>query len=67
MTKFTLNNKDYTHNELNLMYDFFTNDQWSVILSALDEYKQTGEAIDVDVQPIKDIRDVMFELFRGAY
>ena len=66
MTKFTLNNKDYTHNELNLMYDFFTNDQWSVILSALDEYKQTGEAIDVDVQPIKDIRDVMFELFRGA-
>ena len=67
MTKFTLNNKDYTHNELNLMYDFFTNDQWSVILSALDEYKQTGEAIDVDVQPIKDIREVMFELFRGAY
>ncbi len=67
MTKFTLNNKDYTHNELNLMYDFFTNDQWSVILSALDEYKQTGEAVDVDVQPIKEIRDVMFELFRGAY
>ena len=67
MTKFTINQKDYTHNELNLMYDFFTNDQWSVILSALDEYKQTGEAVDVDVQPIKDIRDVMFELFRGAY
>ena len=67
MTKFTINNKDYTHNELNLMYDFFTNDQWSVILSALDEYKQTGEAVDVDVQPIKEIREVMFELFRGAY
>ena len=67
MTKFTINNKDYTHNELNLMYDFFTNDQWNVITSALDEYKQTGEAIDVDVQPIKDIREVMFELFRGAY
>ena len=49
------------------MYDFFTNDQWSVILSALDEYKQTGEAVDVDVQPIKEIREVMFELFRGAY
>ena len=67
MTKFTINQKDYTHNELNLMYDFFTNDQWSVILSALDEYKQTGEAVDVDVQPIKEIREVMFELFRGAY
>ena len=67
MTLFTINNKDYTHKELNLIRDFFTDDQWNIIDYALDEYKQTGEAIDVDVQPIKDIRDVMFELFRGAY
>ena len=33
----------------------------------LDEYRQTGEVVGVDVQPIKDIREVMFELFRGAY
>ena len=67
MTKFTINNKDYTHNELNLMYDFFTDEQWNVITSALDEYRQSWEVVGVDVQPIKDIRDVMFELFRGAY
>ena len=49
------------------MYDFFTNEQWNIITSALDEYRQSGEVVGVDVQPIKDIREVMFELFRGAY
>ena len=67
MTKFTLNNKDYTHNEVNLMYDFFTNEQWETIVSALDEYKQLGESGGFDDKPIIEIRDVMFELFRGAY
>ena len=67
MSKFTINNKDYTHNELNLMYDFFTNEQWETIVSALDEYKQLGESGGFDDKPIIEIRDVMFELFRGAY
>ena len=67
MTKFTINNKDYSHNELNLMYDYFTDDLLNLITSALDEYRQSGEVVGVDVQPIKDIREVMFELFRGAY
>ena len=67
MTTFTINNKEYTHNELNTMYDFFTDEQWNIITSALDEYRQSGEVVGVDVQPIKDIREVMFELFRGAY
>ena len=49
------------------MYYFFTDEQCNVITSALDEYRQSGEVVGVDVQPIKDIRDVMFELFRGAY
>ena len=49
------------------MYDFFTNDQWSVILSALDEYKQSGEVVEVDVQPITKVRDVMYELIRTSY
>ena len=67
MTTFTINNKDYTHNELNLMYDFFTGEQWETIVSALDEYKQLGESGGFDDKPIIEIRDVMFELFRGAY
>ena len=42
MTLFTINNKDYTHKELNLIRDFFTDDQWNIIDYALDEYKQSG-------------------------
>jgi len=32
MTTFTINNKEYTHKELNLMWDLFTEDQWNHIL-----------------------------------
>ena len=39
MTTFTINNKEYTHKELNLMWDFFTEDQWDLILSSLDSFK----------------------------
>ena len=39
MTKFTINNKEYTHKELNLLWDFFTEDQWDLILSSLDSFK----------------------------
>ena len=32
MTTFTINNKEYTHNELNLMWDLFTEDKWDRII-----------------------------------
>ena len=67
MTLFTINNKDYTHKELNLIRDFFTDDQWNIIYYALDEYKQSGEVVEVDVQPITKVRDVMYELIRTSY
>ncbi len=67
MTKFTINNKDYTHKELNLIRDFFTDSQWNIIDYALDEYKQSGEVVEVDVQPITEVRDVMYELIRTSY
>ena len=67
MTLFTINNKDYTHKELNLIRDFFTDDQWNIIDYALDEYKQSGEVVEVDVQPITEVRDVMYELIRTSY
>ena len=37
MTTFTINNKEYTHKELNLMWDFFTQDQWDSILSDIKD------------------------------
>ena len=67
MTLFTINNKDYTHKELNLIRDFFTDDQWNIIDYALDEYKQSGEVVEVDVQPITKVRYVMYELIRTSY
>ena len=67
MTLFTINNKDYTHKELNLIRDFFTDDQWNIIDYALDEYKQSWEVVEVDVQPITKVRDVMYELIRTSY
>ena len=67
MTTFTINNKDYSHKELNLIRDFFTNQQWNITDYALDEYKQSGEVVDVDVKPIKEVIDVMYELLRTSY
>ena len=32
MTTFTINGKDYTHKELNMMWDYFTPDQWNNII-----------------------------------
>ena len=66
MTKFTINNKDYSHNELNLLYDFFTQEQWDVIDQALDSYAQTKryEGIEEDTH---QVRDAMYHLLRIAY
>ena len=66
MTTFTVNNKDYSHKELNTMYDFFSQDQWDLIDQALDCYAQTKryEGIEEDTH---QVRDAMYTLLRGAY
>ena len=58
--------QDYSHRELNMMYDFFTQAQWDVIDQALDCYAQ--------LQPYKgaeedthQVRDKMYSLLRAAY
>ena len=63
MTKFTINNKDYSHNELNLMYDFFTDDQWDLIDRALSEYQDHDDY----TSECKDTLDVIYQLFRSSY
>ena len=37
MTTFTINGKDYTHKELNMLWDFFTPDQWNNIIQSNTE------------------------------
>ena len=66
-TKFDVNGKQIAHKDLNTVRDFFTDDQWNIIDYALDEYKQSGEVVEVDVQPITKVRDVMYELIRTSY
>ena len=62
----TVNNKDYSHRELNTMYEFFTQVQWDVIDSALDCYAQSQpyEGAEEDTH---QVRDAMYTLLRSAY
>ena len=66
MSSFTVNNKDYSHKELNKIYDFFTQAQWDVIDQALDCYAQSENYVGV-VNDTGEIRDAMYQLLRTAY
>ncbi len=66
MPSFTVNNKDYSHKELNKIYDFFTQAQWDVIDQALDCYAQSENYVGV-VNDTGEIRDAMYQLLRTAY
>ena len=66
MPSFTINNKDYSHKELNKIYDFFSQDQWDVIDQALDCYAQSEKYVGV-VNDTGEIRDAMYQLLRTAY
>ena len=66
MSKFTVNNKEYTHKELNLMWDFFTEDQWDLIVTSLrnieddDADSPYNEGINPTIETIQ-------QLWRSAY
>ena len=45
MTKFTINGKEYSHKELNLMWDFFTQDQWDLIIQSNNEDEEIVSTI----------------------
>ena len=66
MSSFTVNNKDYSHKELNKIYDFFSQDQWDVIDQALNCYAQSEKYVGV-VNDTGEIRDAMYQLLRTAY
>ena len=67
----TINGKDYSHKDINLVRDFFTDDQWNVIDSALSEYQDHDEEFLQEQFGSSDIltetTDVMYEIFRSAY
>ena len=64
MTAFlTINGKDYTHNDVNLIRDFFTDEQWDLIDYALSEYQDHDDS----TEKCKELLDVMYQVFRSAY
>ena len=66
LVRYSINGKDYSHRELNTMYEFFTQAQWDVIDQALDCYAQSQpyEGAEEDTH---QVRDAMYSLLRAAY
>ena len=68
MTTFTINNKEYTHKELNLLYDLFTNDQWNTIIETLEhKVEEINNFGDDEVYTYDQIITTIQQLWRSAY
>ena len=67
----TINGKSYSHKQINLIRDFFTDDQWTLIDGALSEFKDHDPEILKEVYGSEDIlsetEDIIFQVFRSAY
>ena len=59
----TNNGKDYSHEDMNLIREFFTDEQWDLIDYALCEY-QDHEDSTVEW---KELLDIIYQVFRSAY
>ncbi len=63
---FNINGKEYSHKEVNKIYEFFSEDQWDLIISSLmnmkddDEESPYNEGIDPTIDSIQ-------QLWRCAY
>ena len=63
MTKFDINGKQIAHKDLNIVRDFFTDEQWDLIDYALCEYQDHEDA----TEKCKETLDVIYQLFRSSY
>ena len=59
----TINGKDYSHKDINLIRDFFTDKQWDCIFDAVSEYQDHEDS----TEKCKELLDVMYQVFRSAY
>ena len=60
---FKVNNKEISHKDLNVVRDFFTDEQWDLIDYALNEYQDHDDYTD----KCKETLDVIGDLFRASY
>lgn len=61
--KFDVNNKQISHKDLNIVRDFFTDEQWDVIYDAVSEYQEYPGKEDI----ARDTVSAISELFRASY
>tara|TARA_Y100001963_G_scaffold68308_1_gene95201 strand:+ start:148 stop:342 length:195 start_codon:yes stop_codon:yes gene_type:complete len=61
--KFDINGKQVAHKDLNIVRDFFTDEQWDCIFDALSEYKDFPEKEDLT----RDTLSTISQLFRSSY
>ena len=62
-TKFEINGKQISHKDLNIVRDFFTDEQWDLIDYALCEYQDHDDS----TEKCKETLDVIYQLFRSSY
>ena len=63
MTTFEINGKQIAHKDLNIVRDFFTDEQWDLIDYALSEYQDHDDS----TEKCKETLDVIYQLFRSSY
>ena len=59
----TINETNYSHNDINLVREFFTDEQWDVIDSALCEFQAHDESYEI----VHETLDVIGHVFRSAF
>ena len=62
-TMFEVNGKQISHKDLNIVRDFFTDEQWDCIFDALNEYQDMPDKEDL----VKETISVIGDLFRTSY
>ena len=61
--EFEVNGKQIAHKDLNIVRDFFTDEQWDCIYDALSEFQDHDDKEDLTKETISVISD----LFRTSY
>ena len=59
----TINETNYSHNDINLVREFFTDEHWDVIDSALCEFQDHDESYEI----VHETLDVIGHVFRSAF
>ena len=62
-TKFEVNGKQIAHKDLNIVRDFFSDEQWDVIYDAVSEYQDYPEKEELASQTVSAIS----QLFTTSY